>query len=171
MKLNTPARLAFDFVTNGYNMNIEKTQNRTSVTELISATASDIEAMDALMHELSSSSYCSEEKLKAALEDRGSHVYVIKDDGKIVATASLCVFHTPEFTLGSVEAVVVSERHRGKGYGKALVEHIINESRRFGCDKLHLTSNLRREAANRLYQELGFRKYETNYYCCQIKPF
>lgn len=152
-------------------MNIEKTQNMTLVTELTSATASEIEAMDALMHELSSASYCSEEKLKAVLGDSGSHIYVIKDGGNIVATASLCVFHTPEFTLGAVEAVVVSERHRGKGYGKALMEHIINESRRFGCDKLHLTSNPRREAANRLYQDLGFRKYETNYYCCQIKPF
>jgi len=132
-------------------------------------TPADISDMDRLMHELSATSYCSEEQLKAAVEDANCHVYVIREAEGIVATATLCVSHTPEFTLGGVEAVVTLSSCRGKGYGRLLMVHMMREAKRFGCVKLHLTSNPRRVAANALYQKLGFQLYNTNYYEYDIK--
>ena len=56
----------------------------------------------ALMRELSPTSGCSEKQLRSAMEDDGIHIFIIREDGIIVATATLCVNHTPEFTVGSV---------------------------------------------------------------------
>ena len=98
-----------------------------------------------------------------------SHAFVIREGGHIVAAGSLCVMHNLEFTIASVESVVVSSSYRGRGYGKMLVENLINEAKRLGVRSIHLTSNPRRIAANNLYQKLGFVKYETNCYHFEIK--
>nr|WP_320039516.1 GNAT family N-acetyltransferase [uncultured Bacteroides sp.] len=140
-----------------------------TIEELTCYTAQDVQDMDRLMHELSATSYCSEEKQRAVCEDADSHVYIIRKEGHIVATATLCVSHTPEFTLGAVEVVVALCECRGMGLGRRLMEQILTEAKRFGCEKLHLTSNPRRVAANGLYQALGFKLYSTNYYEYDIK--
>jgi len=57
-------------------------------------------------------------------------VYVIRDEGHIVATGTLCIKHTLEFTIADVESVVVSSKCRGRGYGKELMEHILEEARK-----------------------------------------
>lgn len=139
------------------------------VEELLSYTPADVEDLDLLMHELSPTSFCNEEILDAVLQDANSHGYVIREEGHIVAAGTLCVMHNLEFTIASVESVVVSSGYRGRGYGKMLVEHLINEAKRLGVRSIHLTSNPKRIAANNLYQSLGFAKYETNYYHFEIK--
>ena len=134
------------------------------VEELSSYSLQDLADLDALMHELSAMSYCDELLLSNALNDTNVHVYVIRDEGHIVATATLCVKHTLEFTVGDVESVVVSSRCRGLGYGKALMMALIEAAKKLNVHHIQLTSNPARVAANRLYQELEFERYETNCY-------
>ena len=134
------------------------------VEELVTYSAGDLAELDALMHELSATSFCSEELLRAALADANVHVYVIRAEGRIVAAGTLCVKHTLEFTIADIESVVVSSQCRGRGYGKELMSALIEAAGRFGAHHIQLTSNPRRVAANRLYQALGFVKYETNCY-------
>ena len=134
------------------------------IIELTAYSALDVQDMDRLMYQLSATSYCNDEKLQAVMDDASSHLYVIRDVGRIVATATLCVSHTPEFTLGGVEAVVVDNECRGKGLAKALMVHLMTEAKRLCCVKLHLTSNPKRVAANELYRKIGFSLYATNYY-------
>lgn len=145
------------------------------VVELTSFSEKDLLDINGLMHQLSATSFCNEEKLQAVMDDAGSHLYIIREfqkvpevsnvsSGRIVATATLCVSHTPEFNIGGIEAVVVDSECRGMGLARQLIEHIFEEAKRFGCEKLHLTSNPRRVAANALYQKMGFQLYATNYY-------
>ena len=134
------------------------------VEELSSYTLGDLADLDALMHELSATSYCDELLLSNALNDANVHVYVIRDIGHIIATATLCVKHTLEFTVGDVESVVVSSRCCGGGYGKELMRAVIEAARGFGVHHLSLTSHSGRVAANGLYRGLGFVRYETNCY-------
>lgn len=124
----------------------------------------DLSDLDALMHELSASSFCNEELLKTALNDANVHVYVIREVGRIVATGTLCLKHTLEFCIADIESVVVSSRCRGRGYGKALMMAMVEAAKSFRVHHIQLTSNPGRLAANRLYQELGFERYETNCY-------
>ena len=60
-----------------------------------------------MMHELSATSFCNEALLKAALADSNTHVYVIREEGRIVATGTLCIKHTLEFTMADIEPVLI----------------------------------------------------------------
>lgn len=124
--------------------------------------------MDELMHELSASSFCGEEKMGRMMEDENCHLYVARSEGRIVACGCLCVAHTPERTLGFVESVVVKSDCRGRHLGRRIMEHLINEAKRLGVQRLHLTSRPSRVAANALYQSLGFEQHETNCYKMDI---
>ena len=57
-------------------------------------TSQDIAELDVLMHEFSATSFCNKEILLNALNDTNVHVYVIRDEGQIVATGTLCIKHT-----------------------------------------------------------------------------
>ena len=134
------------------------------IEELISYSPQDLADLDALMRELSATSFCSEALLKSALDDAHVHVYVIRDGGHIAASGTLCLKHTLEFTIADIESVVVSAKCRGKGYGRALMTAMVEAARGFKAHHIQLTSNPSRIAANRLYQSLGFERYETNCY-------
>ena len=137
--------------------------------ELNSYTPLYLADLDALMHDLSATSFCNEELLKNALNDANVHVYVIRDEGHIVATGTLCINHTLEFTIADIESVVVSSKCRGRGYGKELMTAMIEAAKKMNVHHIQLTSNPARVAANWLYQELGFELYETNCYKMVIK--
>ena len=132
------------------------------VENQISYTPQDLTDLDALMHELSATSFCNEELLRNALNDANVHVYVIRKDDHIVATGTLCIKHTLEFTIADIESVVVSSKCRGRGYGKELMTAMIEAAKKMNVHHIQLTSNPARVAANRLYQVLGFERYETN---------
>ena len=139
------------------------------VGELITYSPQDLADLDALMHELSATSFCNEELLNNALNDANIHVYVIRDEGHIVATGTLCIKHTLEFTIADIESVVVSSNYRGKGYGKELMTAMIEAAKKMNVHHIQLTSNPARVAANQLYQGLGFERYETNFYKLLLK--
>ena len=134
------------------------------VEEVNTYTPQDLADLDALMQELSASSFCDKELLETALGDANVHVYVIRDGGHIVATGTLCIKHTLEFAIADIESVVVSSRCRGKGFGRELMSALVEAAKGFKAHHIQLTSNPARVAANRLYQELGFVRYETNCY-------
>lgn len=134
------------------------------VEELTTYHPQDLLDLDALMHELSATSFCNEELLQAALNDANVHVYVIREEGRIVATGTLCIKHTLEFAIADIESVVVGSRCRGRGYGKELMGVMVEAAKSFKAHHIQLTSNPARVAANRLYQEMGFERYETNCY-------
>jgi len=134
------------------------------VEEVNTYTPQDLFDLDALMHELSASSFCDKELLSAALGDANVHVYVIRDGGHIVATGTLCIKHTLEFAIADIESVVVSSSCRGKGFGRELMSAMIDAAKGFQAHHIQLTSNPARVVANRLYQEMGFVRYETNCY-------
>ena len=137
------------------------------IEELLTYSPQDLSDLNALMQELSATSFCSEAQLKSALADANVHVFVIRDGGHIVATGTLCIKHTLEFTIADIESVVVSSRCRGRGYGKELMTAMIAAARELKVHHIQLTSNPARVAANRLYQALGFVRYETNCYKCK----
>jgi GNAT superfamily N-acetyltransferase len=84
--------------------------------------------------------------------------------GDIVGTATLATFQTPTGIHGWIEDVVVDQDYRHKGVGKALNEACLKKAREIGLREVNLTSNSRREAANNLYQSMGFIQRETNVY-------
>jgi ribosomal protein S18 acetylase RimI-like enzyme len=82
----------------------------------------------------------------------------------IVGMLTLIVYRVPTGIRARIEDVVVDEALHGKGIGEALMRHALNVARDAGADGVALTSNPKREAANRLYQRLGFKPWQTNLY-------
>jgi len=111
--------------------------------KVVTYTSQDLSDLDALMHELSATSFCNEELLNNALNDANVHVYVIRDCGHIVATGTLCIKHTLEFTIADIESVVVSSKCRGRGYGKELMAAMIEAAKGFGAHHIQLHPILR----------------------------
>jgi ribosomal protein S18 acetylase RimI-like enzyme len=86
------------------------------------------------------------------------------DAGILVGMATLIVYRVPTGVRARIEDVVVDESVRGQGVAVELVERALEIAQSKGADGVALTSNPRREAANRLYQKVGFKKWETNVY-------
>jgi len=83
---------------------------------------------------------------------------------RIVGMLTLIVYRVPTGVRARIEDVVVDESARGRGVAVALIVRALELARSKGADGVALTSNPRREAANKLYQKVGFKRWETNVY-------
>ncbi len=86
------------------------------------------------------------------------------ETGPIVGSASLVIFRVLTGIRAHLEDVVVDESARGLGIGEALTRAALRIAQESGADGVALTSNPRRVAANKLYQKIGFKRWETNLY-------
>ena len=122
-------------------------------------------AFATLIPQLSSSNPApSRDELAAIVESEASVLFIARVDGRIVGSLTLAVFRIPTGLRAWIEDVVVDSGARGHGVGEALNRSAIDEARRRGAVTVDLTSRPSREAANRLYQRLGFVARETNVY-------
>jgi ribosomal protein S18 acetylase RimI-like enzyme len=96
-------------------------------------------------------------------------LYIARHDGRVVGTLTLAVFAILTGWRAWIEDVVVDEAARGLGVGEQLTMTAVDEARRRGVRSVDLTSRPAREAANALYQKLGFEHRETNVYRRMIK--
>jgi ribosomal protein S18 acetylase RimI-like enzyme len=85
-------------------------------------------------------------------------------EGPIVGTLTLAMFRIPSGLRAWIEDVIVAEEARGHGCGEVLTQVALDAARTAGARTVELTSRPTREAANRLYQRIGFTLRETNVY-------
>jgi len=129
------------------------------------ADAVTLDAVNQLLPQLSSSAPpLSLDRLSEMIQSRSVHLYIAREDKEVLGMLSLVLFPIPTGMRAWVEDVVVDEKARGKGIGKALSEHALKEALRLGAMTVDLTSRPSRVAANLLYQRVGFTKRETNVY-------
>ena len=93
-----------------------------------------------------------------------THIFVAEHEDEIIGTLSLVMFKIPTGIRAWIEDVVVDETARGLGAGQALNEHAIAFAQKHGARTIDLTSRPSREAANKLYQKIGFELRESNLY-------
>ncbi len=91
-------------------------------------------------------------------------LYVARVDGVIAGSLTLALFRIPTGLRAWIEDVVVDGDARGKGVGEALNQAALAHARAVGATTVDLTSRPSREAANRLYQRIGFVERATNVY-------
>lgn len=103
--------------------------------------------------------------LTALVKSESSTLLVARaDEGSILGAATVTVYLVPTGVRAIIEDVIVDSSARGQGLGEALVARCLEIARGQGAPAVTLTSNPKREAANRLYQRMGFLKRETNAY-------
>lgn len=99
------------------------------------------------------------ERLKA-LNAIGNTALVAQRGDEVVGVLTLSamlVLHRPQ-PVGRISAFVVTERCRGQGIGRTLVDAAERHLSAKGCGLVEVTSNRRREDAHAFYERLGYER-------------
>jgi ribosomal protein S18 acetylase RimI-like enzyme len=108
-------------------------------------------------------------ELDEIVRSDASRLLVARDDsGAIVGSLTLVLFRIPTGVRAWIEDVVVDESARGQGVGEELNREALRVASEAGARTVDLTSRPSREAANRLYQRLGFKQRDTNVYRIEL---
>lgn len=138
------------------------------IVRAIAVTDELVEAMHRLFPQLKLNyPALSREEVEALVSAESSILLVGRypdEAAPIVCMLTLIVYRVPSGTRAHIEDVVVDEALRSRGLGEALMRHALNVAREAGANGVALTANPGREAANRLYQRLGFKRWQTNLY-------
>lgn len=122
-------------------------------------------AMRRLVGQLSSSALpMTTEQLVEVIETKSCTIFVASIDGEICGMLTLVTFPIPTGVRAWIEDVVVDVAARGEGVGSALTQRALDVARDRGARTVSLTSRPSREAANSMYEKLGFRRRDTNVY-------
>ncbi|GAA3294933.1 GNAT family N-acetyltransferase [Dactylosporangium vinaceum] len=134
--------------------------------EVVQGASDDVvEAFGRLLPQLSASAEAVDAAALRRLVDwPGNRLLAARLDGEVVGVLTLVVFPLPTGIRAWIEDVVVDERARGHGVGAALTLEAIRLARADGARTVDLTSRSSREAANRLYERLGFRVRDSKVY-------
>ncbi len=138
------------------------------IIEAVEVTPELVEAFARLIPQLSSSNPApTETELAAICESEASVLLLAIDrdaDDRILGSLTLAWFRIPTGVRAWIEDVVVDESARGRGVGELLNRAALDRARELGAKTVELTSRPSREAANRLYQRIGFAARDTNVY-------
>jgi ribosomal protein S18 acetylase RimI-like enzyme len=155
-------RVASRLVASQQNPEVSSSVEVVAATEV---TEELVEAFARLIPQLSRSSPPpTAEELGAIISSPDSVLFVARSGEQILGSLTLAFYRIPTGLKAWIEDVVVDDAARGRGVGEALNRAAITEARARGAKNVSLTSRSSREAANRLYQRLGFMPYETNLY-------
>ena len=138
------------------------------IIEAVEVTPELVAAFERLIPQLSSSNPApTETELAAICESEASVLLIAVDresDDRVLGSLTLAWFRIPTGVRAWIEDVVVDEEARGHGVGELLNRAALDRARGLGAKTVDLTSRPSREAANRLYQRIGFVARDTNVY-------
>lgn len=88
--------------------------------------------------------------------------YLIEEDGEIIAYACQSVI----FEDSEVLNIAVAPKHRGRGYGRKLMQEMLNMAVALKACNVFLEVRVSNETAKSLYRSFGFEEYglRKNYY-------
>jgi ribosomal protein S18 acetylase RimI-like enzyme len=135
------------------------------IETITAITPSTADSIAALVDQLSSSAKApTQDELETIVNAPGTVLLSVRQSGRLVGMLTLVIFAIPTGIRAIIEDVVVDERYRGQGVAQALTKEALALAEVAGARTVDLTSRPSREAANRLYQKLGFQKRESNVY-------
>jgi GNAT superfamily N-acetyltransferase len=130
------------------------------VVRIRDATAADSAALARLCGQLGYPTSVEEmpARLMRLATDPNIRVLVAESDQGVVGLATMHVRHmiNHDAPLAQLTTLVVDERCRGQGVGRALVETVERLARARPCKRLVVTTALRRTDAHAFYETLGF---------------
>lgn len=88
--------------------------------------------------------------------------YLLFEDDQLVGSFSLMVFPSPShhgFKQALLDGVAILPEKRGRGLGEMMIRQAMRLASDKHCYKLMLSSNIKRVAAHRFYEHLGFTQH------------
>jgi len=94
-------------------------------------------------------------RLEGLINGDNFKYFVAEDNNEVIGFAGLAWYHIPSKGLIAwVEEVVVDEKVRSKGIGKALMNKLLELAQELKCNRVKLT--VKNPIAIELYKKLGF---------------
>lgn len=91
----------------------------------------------------------------------GGELWALDDEAGVVrASAALYVHAEGAERTGELKCMYVDPAWRRRGIGRRLTEHVMKAARAAGCARMELWSDTRFEAAHRMYESLGFARFD-----------
>lgn len=127
-----------------------------------------VDALSRLIIQLSPDSKIPDsESLERIVNNKGNYLFIARNPA-IIGTLTLLIVESPTGVKAWIEDVVVDGSARGQHVGEKLLIHAIDFAKALGVSNINLTSKPEREAANKLYQKVGFELRNTNVYRLMI---
>ncbi len=90
-------------------------------------------------------------------QKEGYEITAIEENGEIVACIGFRFLTTLAWgRIIYIDDLITKEKTRGKGYGKTLLDHVIQIGQDRFCDAVHLDTGYARHAAHKIYLKQGF---------------
>jgi ribosomal protein S18 acetylase RimI-like enzyme len=107
--------------------------------------------------------------IEELIADKACNNIIIEENGTIIGFATLVIYSLPTTgKVGKIEDVIVDEKFRGQGYGRKLIEELLNIAKKNNLKKIQLTSSPRREIARELYKKFGFKEKDTTVFVLNL---
>ena len=122
----------------------------------------DLERVKELVGQLDSSAQANEQSIYQAILNG----YLAKkyDNDKLIGMGWIFPRQTLLRKQAVIEDMIVDQDYRKRGLGKELMDKLVSWAKEQRIEMIELTSNPKREAANGLYQNYGFKLHPTNHY-------
>jgi len=141
------------------------------VDEITKYSPEVLEYVRILLPQLSKNAAIPSERLaRRIVESDATRLLVAREGNDILGMLTIVIIPLPSGVRAWIEDVVVDEFGRGKGVGEALSQHALIFAKAEGANTVGLTSRPSRDAANRLYQRIGFVPRDTNVYRFEFEP-
>jgi len=93
----------------------------------------------------------------------GMKILVSELDGKIIGYISYKFIDNEHWSYArkriKINNFVVSEKYRGKGIGKKMIDKVFEIGRKLGAETVIIVSNIKNKRVTGYYKKLGFEEY------------
>jgi ribosomal protein S18 acetylase RimI-like enzyme len=100
--------------------------------------------------------------LQSIVENNWTSMIVAKDEQRIIGMATIHIVNNMGKRIAHLDDVVISDAYRRQGLGTKIIYELIKLAKARGVSQLRLTSRSARIAANKFYQQTGFKIGNTN---------
>jgi ribosomal-protein-alanine N-acetyltransferase len=116
--------------------------------------AEDLDAVMVIERELFGNEAWSPSMFASELEETATRLYLVDEtDGEVTAYAGLCTYAPHE---AYIQTMAVAPKQQRNGVGSALLQELIEETKRRGCEHLDLEVRADNDVAQHLYISHGF---------------
>jgi N-acetylglutamate synthase-like GNAT family acetyltransferase len=132
--------------------------------EITEASEADYVNITSLYYELYPERYVKKGNIPFNGIKINNKVFIAKIDSKVVGFIIATFIKYSSSSAGYLEELVITEKYRNKGFGRALVETALRWENTLGAEVVFVTT----DEAQEFYKKLGFKDMNKNSWLCWI---
>ena len=100
------------------------------------------------------------------LRSKNEHIYVGEENNQLIGFVTFSVRNVVRYPkpIAELDELFVSEKGRGKGYGKELLNKAMIEAKKLKCHRLYIETAYQWKVAHKMYESMGFKNYGYHFY-------